>query len=62
MAREKLVYMTQRQADGIMMACAIRQGWIMRECKAKRITVAQAYYMLRNLNDIEASLVSADLW
>ena len=62
MAREKLVSMTQRQADGIMMACAIRQGWIIRECKAKRITVAQAYYMLRNLNDIEASLVSADLW
>lgn len=62
MAREKLVSMTQRQADGIMMACAIRQGWIIRACKSKRITVAQAYYMLRNLNDIEASLVSADLW
>lgn len=62
MKREKLVCMTQKEADGIMMACAVRRGWIIRECKAKRITVAQAYFMLRNLDDIEAALVSADLW
>ena len=62
MKLEKLVSLTLEQADGIMIGCAIRRGRIIRDCKAGRVTVLQAYFALRNIDEIEAALVSADLW
>jgi len=59
---EKLVSLSQRDADTIIKASAVMYGRIIRECKEKKISVAQAYYMLRDLDRVEAALVSADLW
>jgi hypothetical protein len=62
MEREKLVSLSKRDADTIIIASAVMHGRIIRECKEKKISVAQAYYLLRDLDRVEAALVSADLW
>ena len=61
MDREKLVSLSKRDADTIVIASAVMHGRIIRECKEKKISVAQAYHMLRDLDRVEAALVSADL-
>ena len=62
MEREKLVSLSKRDADTIIIASAIMQGRIIKQCKERKISVVQAYYMLRNLDRVEAALVSAGLW
>ena len=62
MKSEKLVSLSKRDADTIIIASAVMHGRIIRECKEGKISVAQAYYLLRDLDRVEAALVGAGLW
>ena len=58
---EKQVDLSKRDADIIVIASAVLHGRVVKECKEGKISVTQAYHLLKGLQRIEAALVSADL-